>query len=79
MEQRAVIIFCVKLKKTVAKMFEMLKSAYSEELSLRKSLFECHKRFRGRELLQGDKQKGCPSTSRTEESTEIIRKCLAED
>jgi histone-lysine N-methyltransferase SETMAR len=43
-------------------------------------VFEWHKRFKeGRESLQGDKRKGRPSTSRTEESTEVIQKCLAED
>jgi hypothetical protein len=31
MEQRAAIKFCVKLKKTATKTFEMLKSACSEE------------------------------------------------
>jgi hypothetical protein len=42
-------------------------------------VFEWHKRFReGQELLQ-DERKGCPSTSITEESTEVIQKCLAED
>jgi hypothetical protein len=32
MERRAVIKFCVKLKKTVTETFEILKSAYSEEV-----------------------------------------------
>jgi hypothetical protein len=32
-----------------------------------------------RESLQDDELKGRPSTSRTEESTEVIQKCLAED
>jgi transposase len=59
--------------------FEMLKSAYGEECLSRSSVFEWHKRFKeGRELLQDDERKGCPSTSRTEESTEVIQKCLAE-
>jgi hypothetical protein len=31
MEQRPVIKFCVKLKKTAIETFEMLKSAYGEE------------------------------------------------
>jgi hypothetical protein len=31
MEQRAVIKFCVKLKKTGTEMFEMLKNVYCEE------------------------------------------------
>jgi transposase len=45
----------------------------------RTSVFEWHERFKeGRESLQDDERKGCPSTSRTEESTEVIQKCLAE-
>jgi hypothetical protein len=46
MEQRAAFKFCVKLKKTVTETFEMLKSAYGEECSLRTSVFEWHKRFK---------------------------------
>jgi transposase len=43
-------------------------------------MFEWHKRFKeGRESLQDDERKGHPSTSRNEESTEVIQKCLAED
>jgi transposase len=43
-------------------------------------VFKWHKRFKeGRESLEDDDQKGRPSTSRTEESTEVIEKCLAED
>jgi transposase len=57
----------------------MLKSAYGEECLSRISVFEWHKRFKeGRESLQDDERKGRPSTSRTEESTEVIQKCLAE-
>jgi hypothetical protein len=43
MEQRAAIMFSVKLNKTAAETFEMLKSAYSEECLLRQSVFECQK------------------------------------
>jgi hypothetical protein len=80
MEQRATIKFCVKLKKTATETFEMLKSAYGEECLSRTSMFKLHKRFKeGRESLQEDEQEGSPSTSRTEESTEVIQKRLAED
>jgi hypothetical protein len=40
MEQRAVVKFCEKLKKTAIEAFEMLKSAYDEECLLRTSVFE---------------------------------------
>jgi transposase len=57
----------------------MLKSVYGEECLSRKNVSEWHKRFKeGRESLQ-DVRKGCPSTSITEESMEVIQKCLAED
>jgi hypothetical protein len=76
----AAITFCVKLKKTAPKTFEMLKRAYSEECLPRTSVFEWHKKFKeGREWLQNNEREGCPSTSRTKESTEVIQKCLAED
>jgi hypothetical protein len=41
---------------------------------------QVHKSFKeGRESLQDDEWKGRPSTSRTEELTEVNQKCLAED
>jgi hypothetical protein len=77
-EQR---ISCVKFKKkTATGMFEMLKSAYGEECLSRTRVFEWHKCSKeGRKSLQKDDRKGRSSTSRTEESTEVIQKCLAED
>jgi hypothetical protein len=40
MEQRARIKFCIKLKKTAAETFEMLKNAYCEECSSTTSVSE---------------------------------------
>jgi hypothetical protein len=58
----------------------MSKSAYGEECLSRTCVFKWHKRFKeGQGSLQDDGQKGHPSTSRTEESTEVIQKCLAEE
>jgi transposase len=80
MEQTAVFKLCVKLKTTATETFEMLKSAYGGECLSRTGVFEWHRRFKeGRESLQDDERKGRPSTSRTEESMEVIQKCLAED
>jgi hypothetical protein len=80
MEERAAIKFCVQLKNTATETFEVLNKAYGEECLSRTSVFECHRRFKeGRELLQDDEQKGHPSISRTEESTEVIPTCLAKD
>jgi hypothetical protein len=56
----------------------MLISAYGEECLSRTGVIERHKRFKEeRESLQDDERKGSPSTSRTEESTEVIQKCLS--
>jgi hypothetical protein len=44
MEQRAAIIFCLKLKKTATEIFEMFKIAYGEECLSKTSVFECHKK-----------------------------------
>jgi hypothetical protein len=46
MEQRAVIKFCVKLKKTTTETFGMLKNAYGEESLSRISVSEWQKRFK---------------------------------
>jgi transposase len=79
-EHRAAIHFCVKLKEKAIEMFGMLKSAYGEECLSRTTLFEWHKRFKeGREALQSNERKDRPSGSRTEEKTEVIQRCLAED
>jgi hypothetical protein len=56
--------------------FKMM-SAYGEECLSRAHVLEWHRRFKeGRESLQDDERKGRPSASRTEESTEVIQKCL---
>jgi transposase len=79
-EQKVAIKFSAKLQKRAIETFEMLRSAYGEECLSRTSVFEWHKRFKeGRESLQEDERKGRPSTSRTEESTKVVQKCLAED
>jgi transposase len=58
----------------------MSESAYGEECLSRTSVFEWHERFKeGRESLQDDERKGRSSPSRTEESTEVNEKRLAED
>jgi transposase len=68
------------IKEKAADTFEMLKSAYGEKCLSRTSVFEWHERFKeGRESLQDDERKGRPSTSRTGELAEVIKKFLAED
>jgi hypothetical protein len=80
MEQRAVIKFRAKSKKTATETFELIKNAYSEESLTRRSMSESHQMFReGQESLQGNEWNDSPSTARTEECIEVIQKSLAED
>jgi hypothetical protein len=58
----------------------MFKSAYDEECLSRTSVFEWHEKFKeGLESLRDNEWKGHSSTSRAEDSMEVIQKCLAED
>jgi hypothetical protein len=57
MEQRAVIKFYVKLKKTAIETFEMLKSAYGEKNLSRTSVFEWHKTFKGAQKVRMQKSR----------------------
>jgi hypothetical protein len=65
---------CINLKKTATETFEMLKSGYDEGCLSRTSVSEWHKRFKeGQKSLQDNEQRGCPSTSRMKELTEVIQ------
>jgi hypothetical protein len=55
MEQRAVVKFCVKLKKTATETFEMLRSSYGEECLSRTNVLEWHKRFKEAQKLRTHK------------------------
>jgi hypothetical protein len=58
----------------------MLKLSHGEEYTSGTSVPEGHRRLKeGRESLKGDERKGSPSTSRTEEQTKVIQKCLDEE
>jgi hypothetical protein len=51
-----------------------VKNVYREQVCLMAQKFK-----EGRESVQDDEGNSCPSTSRTEESTEAVQRCLAED
>jgi len=66
LEQRASIKFCVKLGKSGAETFEMIRHAYGNEAMSRARCFEWNARFkRGRTSLEDDERSGRPSTSST--------------
>jgi hypothetical protein len=80
MEQGTAIKFRIKLNKTATEAFEMLKVRTVNNVYREQVCVEWYKRFKeGRESLQDDEPKGSPSTSRREESTEVIQESLAED
>jgi transposase len=80
LEQRANIKFCVKLGKSGAETFEMLRRAYGNEAMCRAMCFEWHARFkRGRTSLEDDERSGRPSTSSTPKNVKTIRWLAHED
>jgi len=80
MEQRANIKFCVKLGKSGAETFEMIRRAYGNEAMSRARCFEWHARFKkGRTSLEEDESSGRPSTSSKPKNVETIRRLVHED
>jgi transposase len=69
LEQRANFKFCVKLGKSGAETFEMIR-AYGNEAMSRVTCYEWHACFkRGRTSLEDDERSGRPSTSSTPKRT----------
>ena len=80
LEQRANINFCVKLGKSGAETFEMIRRAYRREAMSRAKCFEWHARFkRGRTSLEDDERSRRPSTSSTPKNVKTIRQLVHED
>ena len=78
LEQRANIKFCVKLGKSGAETFQMIR-AYGNETMSRARCFEWHAHFnRGRTSLE-DERSGRLSTSSTPKNVETIRRLAHED
>jgi len=58
----------------------MLQKAFKEEALSRTQVFECFARFKGGEMsVENHPHSGRPSTSRTDENVEKIRKQINED
>ncbi|KAJ8958893.1 hypothetical protein NQ318_019661 [Aromia moschata] len=71
MEQRVNLKFLVKLGKTFAEVYAMLKEVYVNECLSRTQVFEWFKRFKeGRETTKNDPRLGRPSTSKTGQNVE---------
>jgi len=80
LEQRANIKFCVKLGKSGAETFDMIRCVYGNEAMSRARCFEWHARFkRGRTSLEDDERSGRTSTSSTPKNVETIRRIVHED
>jgi hypothetical protein len=76
LEQRANIKFCVKLGKSGAETFEMIRRAYENLAMCRATCFEWFARFkRCRTSLEDDDRSGRPSTNSTPKNVETIRDC----
>jgi len=80
LEQRANIKVCMKLSKSGAETFEMVRHVYGNEVMSRARCFEWHVHFkRGRTSLEDDERSGRPSTSSTLKNVETIRQLVHED
>jgi len=80
LEQRANIKFCMKLTKSGAETFEMIRRAYGNEATSSVRCFEWHARFkRGRTSLEDDESLGWTSMSSTPKNVETIWRLVHED
>jgi hypothetical protein len=79
-EKRVCIKFCVKLGKSAIETLEMLRKAFGEHSLSRTAASEWHSRLKAdRVSAEDDKSSGRPSTSKTTENVEKIRKLIHKD
>ena len=63
-EQRIVMKFCVRLRKSATETFAMLNTAYGDVVMKRTACFKWHEHFKGdRQSIDDDERPGRPSTS----------------
>jgi hypothetical protein len=80
LERRPNFKFCVKLGKSGAETFEMIRRTYRNETMNRARCFEWHARFkRGRTSFEEDERSGRTSTSSTPKNVERIPRLMHED
>ena len=79
-EQRACIKFCFKLGKTAVECYEMLKTAFGEQVMCRSQTFQWFSRFKaGRTSTDDDEHSGGPVSSSMPEMIERARQIICKD
>jgi len=79
-EQRVAIKFCVKAGKSAVEMIELINKVYGSAAMSCAIVYPWYARFRnGREDVKDNARSGRPSTARTEENVEYVRRLLTED
>ncbi|GFX69366.1 mariner Mos1 transposase [Trichonephila clavipes] len=79
-EQRIVIKFLFKLRKTATQTYNLLKEVYGSECLSRARVFEWFKRFKdGRQDVEDDSRPGRLSTSKTDENVEKVASLIRFD
>jgi len=74
------IKFCVKASKSAVETIELINKAYGSAAMSRAIVYWWYARFRdGREYVKDDARSGLPSTARTDENVESVRRLLTED
>ena len=74
------IKFCVKAGKSAVETIELINKAYGSAAMSRAIVYRWYARFRdGREDVKDDARSGRPSTDRTDENVESVRRLLTED
>ncbi|XP_035217258.1 protein GVQW3-like [Stegodyphus dumicola] len=80
LEQRYAIKFCVRLNKTATETLGMIQEDFKEEGMSRAMVFLWHKRFKGGcGNVEDNECSGRPSSSRTDQNVERVRKLLNND
>ncbi|GFS60207.1 protein GVQW3 [Trichonephila clavipes] len=79
-DQRICIKFCFKLGKTGTETYEMMKTAFADEVMSRARVFEWLRRFKeGRQSVNSDPRSGRPSTSRNEDKIAQVKAVVRSD
>ena len=80
LEQRYVIKFCVKFRKTAKKTFDFLTEAFKDDCLSYLQIKKWHKSFKeGREVVADEARSGRKSTSRTDDNFTLVRDLLNKD
>ena len=74
------IKFCVKAGKSAVETIELISKAYGSAAVSRANVYLWYAPFQDRrENMKDDARSGCPSTARTDENMESVRRLLTED